>query len=72
MRIPLALTLFLAAAPLAFSQQIEVPVIDLPYNAAHGLRAPSMQQSLAITGSVYELSHQALWDAFGKREWASK
>ena len=31
-----------------------------------------MQQSLAITGSVYELSHQALWDAFGKREWASK
>ncbi|HMC22105.1 MAG TPA: hypothetical protein VKL19_09680 [Thermoanaerobaculia bacterium] len=63
---------FLVAASLAFSQQIEVPVIDLPYNAAHGLRGPSMQQSLAITGSVYELSHQALWDAFGKREWASK
>jgi hypothetical protein len=67
-RIPLALTLFLSTAPLAFSQQLEVPVIDLPYNAAHGLRGPSMQQSLGMTASVYEATHTSIQDAFGKRK----
>src|SRR6266849_4287287 len=54
------------------SEPVEIPIIDAPYNLQHGLRAPSMEQSLAITGSVYELSHEALWDAFSKRKWGSK
>lgn len=55
-----------AVAPLA-AQQYEVPVFDLPYNAAHGLRAPSMEQSLALTADVYDASHVALQEAFGER-----
>ncbi len=31
-----------------------------------------MQQSLAMTGAFYELSHEAVWNAFAKREWASR
>ncbi|HEY8181769.1 MAG TPA: hypothetical protein VII32_05980 [Thermoanaerobaculia bacterium] len=68
--------LFLAS--LAFSavanasEPVEIPVIDLPYNVQHGLRAPSMEQSLAITTDVYEVAHEKLWDAFSKRRWASK
>ena len=53
------------------SVTFDIPVVDAPYNVQHGLRAPSMQQSLAMTGAFYELSHEAVWNAF-KREWESK
>src|SRR6266536_3938557 len=66
------LTLLVICGAARGSEPVEIPIIDLPYNVQHGLRAPSMQQSLAITSSVYELSHEALWDAFSKRTWASK
>ena len=65
-------TLVVALAALlsfpAAAQQYEVPVIDLPYNAAHGVRAPSMQQSLALTADVYDASHVGLEEAFGERK----
>ncbi len=67
------LPLLLAFSSIAYAEEpIEIPIIDLPYNVDHHLRAPSMQQSLAMTGSVYELAHTTLWDAFAKREWAAK
>ena len=71
MRRLLPFLLVFSAAAYA-GEPVELPVVDVPYNAQHGLRAPSMQQSLAATGAFYELSHQAVWDAFGKREWARK
>jgi hypothetical protein len=40
----------------AFADDVDVPVIDLPYNAAHGVRGPSMQQSLGLTAAFYDLS----------------
>src|SRR6266480_38637 len=71
MRILLCVILAVASAAYA-SEPVEIPVVDVPYNDQHGLRGPSMQQSLAMTGAFYELSHEAVWNAFAKREWASK
>src|SRR5918912_1162240 len=65
---PLLLIFSLAANA---SEPVEVPVVDTPYNVQHGLRAPSMQQSLALTGDFYQLTHEAVWDLF-KKKWASK
>jgi hypothetical protein len=40
--------------------RIDIPVLELPYNTQHGIRAPGMQQSLAITTDFYEYTHAAL------------
>lgn len=48
--------------------QIMFPLLDLPYNTGEGGRAPSMQQSLAITSSFYEATHLTLERAFGERK----
>src|ERR1700712_1468112 len=51
---------------LAFSQpgaaqtaSIDIPIVELPFNIEHGIRAPGMQQSLAITTDFYEYTHSA-------------
>jgi hypothetical protein len=43
---------------------IELPVLDMPFNTAHGFSFPSMPQSIAITGGVTQAAHHAfsvLW-----------
>jgi hypothetical protein len=71
-RCTLATFLLLLTTSLFAQQQdtskIEIPLIDLPYNVQHGLRGPSMQQSLAITSDFYELSHRGIQDLFGERD----
>jgi hypothetical protein len=39
---------------------IDIPLVELPYNVQHAIRAPGMQQSLALTGDFYEYMHSAL------------
>jgi len=36
---------------------LELPVVELPFNTAHGYRVPGMQQALAISGDGYQLLH---------------
>ena len=52
--------------------RIDLPLLDLPYNVAGGPRAPSMQQSLAITEGFYEASHAGLQNLSGNRRWLSR
>jgi hypothetical protein len=40
--------------------RLDVPIVDAPYNFAHGLRGPSMSQSLAVTEAFYEVTHGAI------------
>ena len=47
--------------------RVDFPLLDLPYNAGNGGRAPSMRQSLAITTATYEAAHLAIQEAFGSR-----
>lgn len=44
----------------AQTASIDLPVVELPFNVEHGIRAPGMQQSLAITGDFYDYTHAAL------------
>lgn len=44
---------------------MDFPLLDLPYNSMSGARAASMQQSLDLTASVYDLGHRAIARAFG-------
>jgi hypothetical protein len=57
----------LALAPAAGAQslRVDVPLLDAPYNTAHGLRAPSMAQSLGVTETFYEVLHPAIERAWG-------
>ena len=48
--------------------ELSLPLLDLPYNTQDGFRAPSMQQSLAISSSFYEATHLTLERAFGERK----
>lgn len=47
--------------------RLDLPLVDLPYNARYGGRAPSMAQSLAITADAYDAAHLAIERAFGRR-----
>jgi hypothetical protein len=52
--------------------RLELPAADLPFNAAHGGRLPSMAQSLWITADAYELLHGGLrfaLDPYGATGW---
>ncbi|MBN1895261.1 hypothetical protein JW906_12235 [bacterium] len=40
--------------------QLEFPLLDIPFNTAHGFPFPSMQQSIAVTAGVTQGVHQAL------------
>jgi hypothetical protein len=53
------LILIRGASALA-AQSTDIPLVELPYNTAHGPRAPGMQQSLAITTDFYESMHGLL------------
>ena len=56
---------------LTASAQSDTPKVDITlfdsYNLQHGLRAPSMQQSLSATATTYDLTHLALQNAFGEK-----
>ncbi len=52
--------------------RLDVPLLDAPYNIRHGLRAPSMQQSLALTEGFYEASHAGIQAAWGKHKWLGR
>jgi hypothetical protein len=47
--------------------RVDLPLLDAPYNTAHGLRGPSMSQSLAISEGFYEAAHSAIQRAWGER-----
>jgi hypothetical protein len=56
-----AVILLAFVAKRGYSQSvIDIPVLEIPYNIAHGVRAPGMQQSLALTSDYYEFTHKAL------------
>src|SRR5829696_6007251 len=55
----------LGAAAGAQSLRVDIPLLDAPYNTAHGLRAPSMAQSLGVTETFYEVLHPAIERAWG-------
>ena len=76
------LAVLLLAAPAAASDDpadvttprvyAELPVLDLPFNAAHAGRWPSMPQSLWIAADAYEAMHTALRgiaDPYGPPGW---
>lgn len=45
--------------------RIDLPLVDAPYNARFGGRAPSMPQSLGVTAGVYDVGHVAIQRAWG-------
>ena len=49
-----------ASAPSSAQVVLDLPLVELPYNSAHGGRAPGMQQSLALTADFYDIAHTAL------------
>ena len=53
-------------APASPAVRIDLPLADLPYGARFGGRAPSMQQSLAVTAGVYDAGHLAIQRAWGR------
>ena len=48
--------------------RVDLVLVDAPYNARFGGRAPSMQQSLGLTAGVYDAAHLGIERAFGRRE----
>jgi hypothetical protein len=71
------LSLAFGVLPLALTAQdtirpavIDLPLLELPYNSAHGVRAPGMQQSLGITAGLYEAMHTALAGVATSHPWA--
>jgi hypothetical protein len=69
--------LALAIAPAIGAQQrstelrVDLPILDAPYNFSHGLRAPSMAQSLGVGETFYEVAHTAIERAWGNRRVAA-
>jgi len=45
--------------------RVDLPLLDAPYDVAHGLRGPSMAQSLAVGELYVEASHSAIQRAWG-------
>jgi pimeloyl-ACP methyl ester carboxylesterase len=61
-------------APPASNRRLELPLFDASYNFAHGYRAFSMRQTLAITESFYEASEPLIrraWGTHGKAAFVS-
>jgi hypothetical protein len=46
--------------------RFELPLVDAPFSVAHGLSAPSMQQSLAVTEAFYEGAHFGIQRSIGR------
>ena len=51
---------------------LELPILDLPDNHAGEVRAPSMQQTVAIGAAFYDASHAAIESATGHHRFWSK
>jgi hypothetical protein len=51
------------------SPTLSFTLLDAPYNVAHGVRAPSMQQSLDVTAAFYEWTHSAIARMTPRRQW---
>ena len=71
--VALSLALVVASAQSLVAQEpsrvrVDLPLVDAPYNFAHGLRAPSMAQTGAITEGFYELAHPAIERAWGSHK----
>nr|MCU0659339.1 hypothetical protein [Polyangiaceae bacterium] len=47
---------------------LDLPLVDLPFNARHGFSWPGMPQSLALSASAYQLLHGGLGHAFDPYE----
>lgn len=62
--LPLSPSTAFAAAPNHGQAQLELSLLDLPYNAAYGLRAPSMDQSLDLAFAVDRLAVYGLRRGF--------
>lgn len=52
--------------------RIDIPAVDAPYNTEHGYRAPSMQQSLALSEGFYEGTHRWIQRAWGEHVWYAR
>lgn len=52
--------------------RLDLPLFDAPYNARFGGRAPSMQQSLAVTAGVYDVVHGGIARALGQESLRAK
>ncbi|HET7710757.1 MAG TPA: hypothetical protein VFL80_02400, partial [Thermoanaerobaculia bacterium] len=50
---------------------IELPLLDRD-NVSHGLRGPSMAQSLALSAAFYEISHYAIEERLEQRPWLTR
>lgn len=61
-------TLSTGPLPGADALRLDLPLLDAPYNLAHGVRLPSMAQSLAVSEGFYELSHGGIQRAWGRRK----
>lgn len=47
--------------------ELDLPLLDLPYNTSAGYTAPSMRQALLITKDFYQYAHHALGARFESR-----
>jgi hypothetical protein len=55
--------------------RLTLPLLDLPFNAEHGVAFPSMWQSMAITTDFYVASHFGIQRAWGEgrvRRWLAR
>src|SRR5688572_24886583 len=52
--------------------RLDLPLLDVPDNFAFGYRAPSMQQSLALTNSFYPLAHAGILRALSDHRLLSR
>src|SRR4029079_18763080 len=80
MQLRIASTFLLCVPALAAAQtttdsastHVDIPVLDVPYNTAHGLRAPSMAQAQALGATFYEATHEGIQRAWGNHKWFAR
>ena len=55
------------STPTASASSLDFTLFDAPYNFEHGLRVPSMQQSLDLSTAAYDGMHLGIEALFGER-----
>jgi len=45
--------------------QLDIPLVEVPFNFSHGFQFPSMRQSLLLSNDYYFFFHKTLEDGFG-------
>ena len=65
--VTLVLVTLLSYSAHAAEPVYEFPLADLPFNATHGGRFPSMAQSLALSQNYYQFAHIKIADALADR-----